>query len=446
MEKQKTTKSFHYWQWRTIIATMVGYSLFYFIRKNLSVAMPGLQAEFGITKAQLGIFLTAHGLIYGVSKFVNGIIGDRVNARAFMVFGLLAVSLCGLAFASGPTIAAFFAGSNTGEKFTAILVVTLGVIWMLNGFFQGTGFPPCARLITHWVPPSELAFKMSIWNASHSIGAGFVVVLCGYLVMLGWRWCFWVPSMITIVGAGLLWLTLRDTPSSVGLPELPGTEKKSETTDTEADRAEFKKFLRKKVFLNPIVWLCGFANFFIYTIRYAILDWGPTMLGEWKHISITKSTWMVAGFEIAAIAGMLVAGWATDRFFKGRAARVCVLCMAFVTVILVIFWLVPLPTLALVPVLMAAGFFIYGPQALTGVITANIVTRRGAATAIGFTSLFSYASTVLSGWGLGLVAQNYGWAPAIGVLCGAGVIGLIAFLCLWNTKRDAYEEESAEKQ
>lgn len=38
------TKRFKYWQMRTIIATMVGYALFYFVRKNFSLAMPGLEA------------------------------------------------------------------------------------------------------------------------------------------------------------------------------------------------------------------------------------------------------------------------------------------------------------------------------------------------------------------------------------------------------------------
>jgi OPA family glycerol-3-phosphate transporter-like MFS transporter/OPA family sugar phosphate sensor protein UhpC-like MFS transporter len=55
--------------------------MFYFVRKNLSIAMPVMGQDLGITKTDLGLFLTLHGLIYGVSKFANGIIGDRVNAR-----------------------------------------------------------------------------------------------------------------------------------------------------------------------------------------------------------------------------------------------------------------------------------------------------------------------------------------------------------------------------
>ena len=74
------TKRFKYWQMRTIIATMVGYALFYFVRKNFSLAMPGLEADLGISKTSLGIFLTLNGLIYGFSRFANGILADRMNA------------------------------------------------------------------------------------------------------------------------------------------------------------------------------------------------------------------------------------------------------------------------------------------------------------------------------------------------------------------------------
>ena len=102
-------------------------------------------------------------------------------------------------------------------------VAAFGLFWMLNGWFQAMGFPPCARLMTHWFSPKELATKMSIWNSSHSIGAGLVVVLCGYLVGWDWRLCFFVPAAIALAGAVLLGFLLRDTPESLGLPEVEGT-------------------------------------------------------------------------------------------------------------------------------------------------------------------------------------------------------------------------------
>ena len=85
----QTNKSLKYWQWRTIIVTMLGYAMFYLVRKNFSFSMPGLGAEFGITKTQLGIFLTLHGVIYGFSRFLVGMIADRNSARVVMSVGLM---------------------------------------------------------------------------------------------------------------------------------------------------------------------------------------------------------------------------------------------------------------------------------------------------------------------------------------------------------------------
>ena len=46
---------------------------------------------------------------------------------------------------------------------------------------------------------------------------------------------------------------------------------------------------------------------------------------------------------------------------------------------------------------------------LVGITAANLATKRAAATAVGFTGLFGYLSTVLSGWGLGKLVEQEGW-------------------------------------
>ena len=418
---QDIAGKFKYWQTRTIVMSMVGYALFYFVRKNLSIAMPAMQADLGITKTELGVFLTLHGLIYGISKFVNGFIGDRVNARYFMVTGLVLSAICNLIF-----------GFSSA-------VVVFGVVWMLNGWFQGMGFPPCARLLTHWIPPNELATKMSIWNTSHSIGAGLAVVCCGYVVTLGWRWCFYLPSAVALAGAVSLWFTLRDVPASVGLPAIRPEGVTREEAEYKGTSREFRQFVSRQVFRNPYIWIIAIANFFVYTIRYAVLDWGPTLLGEWKGISIQHAGWMVAAFEVSGIAGMLTAGWVTDKFFGARSPRVCVIFIALATFFIFLFWRLPSPPVWIATlILMAAGFFIYGPQALVGIAAANMATKRAAATAVGFTGLFGYASTLLSGWGLGHLAQNLGWNYAFGALIAIGLTGTTVFLLAWPARAHGY--------
>ena len=103
----------------------------------------------------------------------------------------------------------------------------------------------------------------------HFLGAGLAIIFCGYVVSLNWgawfdassilsqhwRWCFLLPATIALLGAAVVWAFVRDTPSSVGLPELK-TGKTAEKPQSKAEeKAEYKAFLRRKVFLNPTIWI-----------------------------------------------------------------------------------------------------------------------------------------------------------------------------------------------
>jgi OPA family glycerol-3-phosphate transporter-like MFS transporter/OPA family sugar phosphate sensor protein UhpC-like MFS transporter len=385
--------------------------------------MPAMGKELGISKADLGLFLTLHGLLYGVSKFAHGFFGDRANARTLMAAGLLLSAMVNVCFGLSSAVIAF------------------GIFWMLNGWVQGMGFPPCARLMTHWFPPKELATKMAIWNTSHSLGAGVILVLCGYLVGYGWQLCFFVPAAIAVLGAVLLPFALRDTPPSLGLPEVEGTAPPSGSSRANASAAEpnFSRFLVKQVFSNPYLWIISVANFFVYTLRYAVLDWGPTLLSEMKGVHLSHAGWMVGAFEVSGVMGMLVSGWLTDKICGGRGARMCVFFMALAGVAVLLFWKLPGQSRWLSTFLLCcAGFFIYGPQALVGTIVANLATKRVAATAIGFTGVFAYASTVVSGWGLGTLVEHHGWNAGLAGLTGMAVMGILLFALAWPAKAHGY--------
>jgi OPA family glycerol-3-phosphate transporter-like MFS transporter/OPA family sugar phosphate sensor protein UhpC-like MFS transporter len=410
--------SFTYWQWRILLSAMVGYALFYFVRKNISVAAPEMYGALGITKKQFGMFLTLHGLLYGVSKFANGILGDRLNARLFMPIGLAFCAIINIAF-----------GFSTA-------IITLGILWTLNGWFQGIGFPPCARLMTHWFSPREFATKMAIWNASHSLGAGLIFILCGYLAPVDWRLCFFVPAAIALVGAVALAIFLRDTPESLGFPPVEGTADLSHETEP------FAGSLNRLVFANPYIWLLSFANFFVYAVRYGILDWGPTFLKEARGIDLSKATWIVAAYEGAGLLGMLCGGWITDHVFGGRAARACFFYMIGSTAALVMFWQLPNQTQLTSTILLClAGFFIYGPQSLIGTAAAKLATKRAAATAIGLTGLFGYLSTSLSGYGIGALVDHYhNWDAGFVVFVVSSMIGVLLFAVCWPAKPHGYSE------
>jgi len=409
-----------YRQWRTRIlyTSLIGYALFYFVRKNLSLAMPAMEHELGISKTDLGIFLTLHGLLYGVSKFANGFLGDRTNARTFMALGLICSAAMNVCFGLSSAVAAF------------------GFCWLLNGWFQGMGFPPCARSLTHWFGASERGTKFAIWNTSHSIGAALAFLACSGLILYDWRLCFFVPAGLALAGAVFLLAGLRDTPQSIGLPPIEQYRPDggpAAPPEPELDGPAFRQFVVRQVLLNPMIWTVSLANFFVYTVRGCIIDWGPTLLKESKHIQLHHAGWIVAACEAAGILGMLASGWMTDRLFRGRAGRACFFSMLLCGVSIFAFWKLPgqSPWLSTV-LLVAIGFFLYGPQCLVGVIAANLATRRAAATAIGVTGFFGYLSGVLSGWGIGRIVDRGGWDPGLLIIIAAAGVATVLFALSWN--------------
>ena len=128
----KTKKSFQYWQWRVIICSMIGYSVFYFVRKNFAFAMPALGQEYGITDTSFGIILTLVGLVYGVSKFLNGFIADRANARWHLVIGLGACVILNFLFGWSADISHWITGQESGPDFVNAMVAVMAVLLVLN--------------------------------------------------------------------------------------------------------------------------------------------------------------------------------------------------------------------------------------------------------------------------------------------------------------------------
>lgn len=442
------TKKYRYWEWRTIIVLSIGYALFYFVRKNLGMAIPAMEAELGISKTQLGIFLTLHSLIYGCSRFINGLLVDRFSKKKIMSLGLLLTCVVNLFICFSPKLNGLLTLLDAEGKATLGLVYLIGTLWVLNGYIQGMGVPPCVSLLAHWIKPSELATKQSVWNVSHTIGAGLVVALCGFMLdhfgYSAWYLCFIVPALIALVGVPMLFFGLKDDPSEVGLPPVEKMNENAEDKLEDENPLEnisgdiYKKIINKMVFANPYIWILAVSNFCVYVIRLTILDWGASFLTEEKGMDIAEAGGLLATTEIVGgTLGMLLAGWLSDKLFKSKAHRTCFFCVVFATLSFFLFWRCNSLVMSFV-YLVVSAFFIYGPQALYGVCASQQATKYAAGTGNGIVGIFGYASSVVSGVIFGSMADTGGWDSVFPVAIAFGIAGAIATGAMWNAPADGY--------
>ena len=418
----KDERSFRIAQNKFIVYSAIVYAFFYLTRKNLSMAMPGMMEEGVISTYAVGTMLSLHGILYGLSRFVNGFWADRLNGRVFMTIGLALSAVMNFCF-----------GCTT-------LSVLFAVFWIVNGWTQGMGFPPCAKMLTHWIHPKELATKMSAWNTSHSFGAVMALGLCSLLLYLGfgWRWCFYVPAVLAGIIAVFCFFKVKESPAEAGVEEL---DIEGAATADKGGAAVTTKDRMRLVFGNKVIWMVALSNFFVYIVRFGFLDWGPTFLKQYKGIPVSKGGLMIIAFEVAAIVGTIFAGWVTDKWFKGRGVRTCVFCMLFTALCAFGFWFLPqgAPIWQATLLLMGAGFFIYGPQALIGITVANQATKDAAAMANGFTGIMGYLSTLVSGIGIAFMKENFGWGAALFAIAATALMGMVILLFAWDAKANGYK-------
>lgn len=419
LPKEKIPSAYKRYRFQVFISIYFGYLLYYFVRSNFVFAKDYL-FELGFSKTQVGFVASALGFAYGISKFVMGNVSDRSNARYFLAIGLILSGIVNLLL------------PNTSN------IIFMFVLMLLNGWFQGMGWPPCGRIMTHWFSDRERGVKMAIWNTAHNFGGGLIasIALFGISLFSSWKGIFYLPAIIAIVGGFAYILLARDTPQSVGLPPIeefkndyPEVQKSLENAEAEMSG---KEILFKYVLNNKFLWCIAIANIFVYLVRYGVINWAPTYLKEMRGFSIHESSIAFALFEYAAIPGTIIIGWISDHIFHGRRAPIGIICMVGVAIATVIYWKSENP-FAINCALASIGALIYGPVMLIGVSALDLVPKKAAGTAAGFTGLFGYmGGQVLAEVAIGAVVDKFSWNGGFIMLISCSILAIIFLSFTWN--------------
>ena len=161
----------------------IGYALYYFARKSFVFAMPGMMQELHLDKGQLGMICSVSALTYGVSKFLNGVLSDQCNPRYFMAFGLICTGILNI-----------FVGFSSS-------LMLFAIFWGINGWFQGCGWPPCVRFLSHWYSHSERGSWWSSFTVSQNVGAFLIPWIIGVcMYYFDWRVAMFTPGLLCILG------------------------------------------------------------------------------------------------------------------------------------------------------------------------------------------------------------------------------------------------------
>ena len=415
------------------------------------MAIPML-APFGFEKGELGIVLSMNAIAYGFSKFIMASVSDRSNARHFLPLGLTLAALS-MMFMIVPV-------QLIGPEHKSWAIALMAFLNFLVGWFNGMGWPPCGRVMTHWFSIKERGTWMSVWNCAHNVGGALVGPMSVYGAVWFGSWFYGAdeqryfligtylfPACVAILIAIVAYCMIRDTPQSCGLPAI---EKwRNDYSSTYSDKAEqvmSMKEIFKTVLTNRFLWYIAFANAFVYMVRYGCLDWAPTILTE-QGINLKDAGWAYFAYEIAAIPGTIICGWLSDRVFHGRRALPTMIFMAIVAVLIFIYWQNFTNITIVIACLIAIGFFIYGPVMLIGVQALDLAPKNAAGTAAGLTGFLGYVlgTALLANVVIGYVAQTAGWSLTFILLIAACVMSILFMALTYKQEQYLVKKEKEQK-
>jgi OPA family sugar phosphate sensor protein UhpC-like MFS transporter len=422
-------QKYRHWRLRIFFGMYIGYAFYYFTRKSLNFVLPTMMQDLSLTKVDVGIFGTIIYISYGLSKFLSGIISDRSNPRYFMSIGLIITGVLNIVFG--------FASS----------MLFFSVIWFLNGMFQGWGWPPCARLLTHWYSQNERGSWWSLWSTSHNSGAALITVLCPFLAQyFGWRMGMFVPGVLSILIGLWMVYTLRDTPQSLGLPPIEKYRKEDPKAGSEPERElTLKERLFEHVLNNKLIWLLSFSYFFVYIIRTVVNDWGMFFLIEAKGFSNIAAGTALFWFEAGGFLGILLAGVGSDRMFQGRRVPISILFSLLVIFGFAALWMCPTQGYFLASFgMFLVGFFIFGPQMLIGIAAAEMSHKKAAGTATGFAGWFGYAGAACGAAPFGILSHHYGWNGVFIALVGCAFLSALLLVPMWSVRKSVQQKPAEE--
>lgn len=439
-------------RWQVFIGIFIGYAGFYIVRKNFSMAIPAL-APFGFDKGELGIVLSMNAIAYGFSKFIMASISDRSNAQRFLPLGLVCAAVAML-FMIVPV-------QWLGAEHKVAAIVLMAVLNFLVGWFNGMGWPPCGRVMTHWFSIKERGTWMSFWNCAHNVGGALVGPMSVYGAMWFGSWFYGnqhdhyfligtyaFPAAVAILIAVVAYSFIRDTPQSCGLQSIEDwSGHAAKNYNKKEEEALSVGQIFKTVLSNKLLWYIAFANAFIYMVRYGCLDWAPTILTE-QGVDLKNAGWAYFAYEMAAIPGTIICGWLSDHVFHGRRALPTILFMVLVAIAIVIYWQFFNNFYVVIGCLIAIGFLIYGPVMLVGVQALDLAPKNVAGTAAGLTGFMGYVlgTAVLANIVIGYVAENAGWDWTFVLLLGACLISIVFMAMTYKEEQYLVEARRQEEQ
>jgi ACS family D-galactonate transporter-like MFS transporter len=262
----------------------------YIDRANLSVAMPFVQHEFGLSSAASGALLGAFFWTYAAFQLPSGWFVDAVGARR--------------AYATAVTWwSVFTALMAVGNSFTSLFGLRL-----MLGVGEAPAYPCNAKVVADWFPRSERALASGIFDSGARVGTALSLpIVTAIIGTFGWRTSFVITGGLGLIWS-VVWLRLYKKPRehhAVSAAELAHIEEAQPVVQRDAAEEE-PRITWADLFRYRTVWGMMLGFFCLNFVVYFFITWFPTYLVRERGFTLLK----LGIFGTLPALFAIVTGWA----------------------------------------------------------------------------------------------------------------------------------------
>lgn len=287
----------------------------YFLRNNLSVALPSIRDEFHFSGAEIGWILGSFNFAYALFQIPGGVFGDVAGPRRALA--IIAVTWGVLTALTGfaPQL---LAASASGA------LVSLMVVRFVMGIANAPMFPVAAGAFEKWFPVGGWALPNAMLSAGLTLGqAALGPIVTLLIIRYGWRESFYALAPVGLIAGLWWWWYARDLPvqhRAMTSAELETINAGREAVEKSAPTRWTTVLVQRDVLLLACSYFCMNYVFYIFS------QWLFTYLVEERGFTLLESGFLYAlPFVVGAIlaaAGGFVCDALSRRFGPRIGCRV----------------------------------------------------------------------------------------------------------------------------
>ena len=369
------------------------YTCSYIGRLSYNSNISQIGNEFNLSYSQTGLVTTFFFFAYGIGQVVNGIFCKKYNIKYIIFSSLIVSSIANI----------LLVNINNPEYFK--------YIWMINGISMSFLWTSLIRLLSENISKERIGQAIVVMGTTVAIGTFLIYGISSIFTgLLNYRYTFYLASILLIVVA-IVWIVSFN---KLAYLNIEIEEKKINTNNDKISSLGF--------FIVVLAVFAVINNF----IKDVLPVWTADILDSLYDTDDWLSIFLTLFLPMLAVMGTIVAVNLNKKIKNFVTLCEVLYSVALVLIILVVvliyknMLIVTLSCFALTSCLMASV-----NNVITSMIPLKLKDRVNSGKLAGILNGFCYLGSTLSAYGLGIIADNFGWNSVfITILC-VLVIGLI---------------------